>query len=458
MSNSGKLLAFLKNRYQPFLLVTLSFITFSLALSYRRIKKIRKTEKDLRDLIQENLSPEELEFECQKLVQRTVTNQTFTVEELESSGQSLKNLANLCGKLIDYAAYKKILYKEAHLNFKQSFSRTASAASSLEKLLGSSFDPHFKKMFARVLQEGNFESAAAYAKRNFKPVDSKFTKVPETTHEGSANKKPWVVLVTGLNGIRKTSSINSSWFQQILFEALEEQLEHTGLTAKDLPDGSNSYFRQLDFIVSTVANEEFKKLYSIKDVGIYAKLKNAIFCRYRTLSEIIGMLLVGDAVKKRMNVFIETSGRDTSMFDYVDFCFPKQDYNKLVVHFTINEIAYAQTSVDKRMSFEMKKGKEALKEGGVERVLGLIQANSGGPFGSAHLPDIQKASSITHEAIFNKNSSLCSDWYKAHILIEGKDDQPWTAVANVKNCTVFTFLSSIMFKNGRADIRREVKY
>ena len=160
----------------------------------------------------------------------------------------------------------------------------------------------------------------------------------------------------------------------------------------------------------------------------------------------------------RMNVFIETSGRDTSMFDYVDFCFPKQDYNKLVVHFTINEIAYAQTSVDKRMSFEMKKGKEALKEGGVERVLGLIQANSGGPFGSAHLPDIQKASSITHEAIFNKNSSLCSDWYKAHILIEGKDDQPWTAVANVKNCTVFTFLSSIMFKNGRADIRREVKY
>ena len=149
-------------------------------------------------------------------------------------------------------------------------------------------------------------------------------------------------------------------------------------------------------------------MYSIKDVGIYAKLKNAIFCRYRTLSEIIGMLLVGDAVKKRMNVFIETSGRDTSMFDYVDFCFPKEEYNKLVVHFTINEIAYAQASVDKRMSFEMKKGKEALKEGGVERVLGLIQANSGSPFGSAHLPDIQKASSITHEAIFNQNSSLCS--------------------------------------------------
>jgi hypothetical protein len=170
------------------------------------------------------------------------------------------------------------------------------------------------------------------------------------------------------------------------------------------------------------------------------------------------MLLVGDAVKKRMNVFIETSGRDTSMFDYVDYCFPRQEYNKLVVHFTINDISHAQASVDKRMMFEMKKGKDALKEGGLERVLGLIQANSGGPFGSAHLPEIQMASSKTHEAIFNKDSSLCNDWFKAEILIEGKDDQPWTAVANVKNCTVFTFLSSIMFKNGRADIRREVKF
>ena len=177
MSNTGKLFTFLKNRYQPFLVVTLSLITFTLALSYRRIKKIRKTEKDLRDLIQENLSPEELEFECQKLVQRTVTNQAFTVEELQSSEKSLKNLANLCGKLIDYAAYKKILYKEAHLNFKQSFPRTALAASSLEKLLGEPSDPSFKKMFARVLQEGNFEVAAAYAKRNFK-LSPKTTMVP----------------------------------------------------------------------------------------------------------------------------------------------------------------------------------------------------------------------------------------------------------------------------------------
>lgn len=409
-------------------------------------------------MIQENLSPEELEFECQKLVQRTVTNQAFTVEELQSSEKSLKNLANLCGKLIDYAAYKKILYKEAHLNFKQSFPRTALAASSLEKLLGEPSDPSFKKMFARVLQEGNFEVAAAYAKRNFK-LSPKTTTVPEQTHDVPQNKKPWVVLVTGLNGIRKTSSINSSWFQQILFEAIENQLGNTGITQKDLPDGSNSYFRQIDFIVSTIANEEFKKMYSIKDVGIYAKLKNAIFCRYRTLSEIIGMLLVGDAVKKRMNVFIETSGRDTSMFDYVDYCFPKQDYNKLVVHFTINDISYAQASVDKRMSFEMKKGNDALKVGGVERVLGLIQANSGGPFGSADLPAIQMESSKTHGAIFNKDSNLCREWFKADILIEGRDDeQPWTAVANVKNCTVFTFLSSIVFKNGRADIRREVKF
>ena len=67
-------------------------------------------------------------------------------------------------------------------------------------------------MFLRVLSEGNWEKAKVYAKR-------KALKNPQKS--GEQQKKPWVVLVTGLNGIRKTSSINSSWFQQVLFEALE---------------------------------------------------------------------------------------------------------------------------------------------------------------------------------------------------------------------------------------------
>lgn len=117
-------------------------------------------------------------------------------------------------------------------------------------------------------------------------------------------------MVTGLNGIRKTTSINSSWFQKILFEAIQSEIKDKDILLEDLPDGTNSFFRQLDFIVATIANNEFKKLYDITDVSLYANLKNAIFSRYRTLAEICGIHLVSEAVKKRMNVLIETSGRD----------------------------------------------------------------------------------------------------------------------------------------------------
>ena len=61
---------------------------------------------------------------------------------------------------------------------------------------------------------------------------------------------------------------------------------------RELPNGSNSFFRQLDYMVATVSNEEFQALYRIEDTALYAKLKDAIFSRYRTFAEIIGLLLV----------------------------------------------------------------------------------------------------------------------------------------------------------------------
>ena len=35
-------------------------------------------------------------------------------------------------------------------------------------------------------------------------------------------KKPWVVLVTGVNGIRKTTSVYQPWFKKALAAALEQ--------------------------------------------------------------------------------------------------------------------------------------------------------------------------------------------------------------------------------------------
>lgn len=81
MSSSGlqSLLAFLKNRYKGVLVVSVGVITFSLVLSFRNAKRIKKIEKSVRELTEKSMSKEELEFECQKLRQRTVANQTYTV-------------------------------------------------------------------------------------------------------------------------------------------------------------------------------------------------------------------------------------------------------------------------------------------------------------------------------------------------------------------------------------------
>ena len=112
----------------------------------------------------------------------------------------------------------------------------------------------------------------------------------------------------------------------------------------------DSFFRQLDYIVATVANEDFRALYALEDAARYAALKDAVFARHRTAAELVGALLVRAARRRRLNVMIETSGRDAAMFRYVDALFPAAaGYRRLAVNFAINDIAFAERSVDARM-------------------------------------------------------------------------------------------------------------
>ncbi len=46
-----------------------------------------------------------------------------------------------------------------------------------------------------------------------------------------------------------------------------------------LPTGHNSFFRQLDYLVATLANEEFRALYRVDDPNAYAELKAALYAR-----------------------------------------------------------------------------------------------------------------------------------------------------------------------------------
>ena len=97
----------------------------------------------------------------------------------------------------------------------------------------------FQSLMERCLSEGNFHGT----------LDNNVSK------EG--NKKPWVTLLTGCNGIRKTASIYQSWFSTLLEEALEPPSTTSDKgDCSDFPHGCNSFFRQLDHMIATLANQE----------------------------------------------------------------------------------------------------------------------------------------------------------------------------------------------------------
>ena len=220
------------------------------------------------------------------------------------------SIENLCPKdsPINFDEVKQIIERSAHLSHKD-WSVTESNAKELSRSLSIGSDdsiesypltPHAKQLMERILIDGNWQGA----------VDN---------NASSSNNKPWAVLVTGVNGIRKTTSMYQPWFGQLLSEALvvpPEGIASTKIPLSNLPTGSNSFFRQLDHMIATICNEEFCKLYSWaasqlstdsddgdgdekvpsdEVVQAYSDYKTAIFSRYHTLSELIGALLLKQA-------------------------------------------------------------------------------------------------------------------------------------------------------------------
>ena len=152
----------------------------------------------------------------------------------------------------------------------------------------------------------------------------------------------------------------------------------------------------------------------------------AIFSRYRTLSELLGVLLLKQAQKKNINCLMETSGKDVAMYHYIDHFFGEnKKYKKLALHFTINELTCAQVSVDRRMIREMELGAKAIES---SNVFNIIYTNQGGPYGSKVLGDIQRDSeNVWKNQIIS--GDVGEDWYKATIAINAHKTEPWTAQA-----------------------------
>ena len=317
-----------------------------------------------------------------------LTDLLFPLSSSSSLSSSEENKEDREVVLPDLTAIRSLLAEVGHLD-SSDWDRTSESALRLANLLHprvgnhkeeeeedevGELSPVFRTMFDRILTEGKWDNAAQHSK-----------------NKKDGNDKPWVVLVTGLNGIRKSTSVYQPWFEHVLRESMVAPPSTTTTTTTEtltLPTGNNSFFRQLDHMIATLVHRRFRKLYyltslshdftndnhhtseessppsppSTRVVNAYSAVKAALFTRYRTLSEILGVLLVREAQTEQLNVMVETSGRSVAMFQYVDDFFPSEMYRKLVLRFTIDELGCAEESVDVRMVKEMRNGYEVLKK------------------------------------------------------------------------------------------------
>lgn len=472
----------------------------------------------------EDVQDLDMELLSQEMNQRAQQALPFTADEMDEIMASFENVMP-SDSGISLEQLRELIQAVGHLPHKD-WERTGDSAEKLQDILLSSWNsnsmsdvsrgsiggsddddnhitsntmeshglsPEFQQIFKRVIEEGNWNAAAAYAAtQNYNGCDSS-----RDASDNGIHDKPWAVLVTGVNGIRKTTSVYQPWFQQLLHEALvvpprmapvaentigtlnttvnatatanAPTASDTNVRKEQLPTGENSFFRQLDHMIITLINHNFQKMYAMTALSHdfdefpdqdpppsviqkYSNYKAAIFSRYRTLSEILGVLLVRQAKASKMNIMIETSGRDVAMFHYVDSFFPSEEYNKLALHFTINDLSHAESSVDSRMVREMREGIQAMQSGDVHQV---IKANAGGPYGSEVLKSIQRDSDAVWDAVISESTnevdgsgpagasaSVGRDWFKAGIQITARDDGDWTANAVLPNGakgTVFQF-------------------
>ncbi len=218
------------------------------------------------------LSSETIDERIKQMAEHAKKGTPMTQEEVTDICNGLKNLAPIVDdkdveKEIDFVQLRLLLQKVAHLSHKDWAvtsgnsdalcsvlgveSKTQTAGSKRE-LDGDTYPiaPNGRQLLERVIKEGNWDGAVENASREDRPTD----------------EKSWAVLVTGVNGIRKTTSMYQPWFSDLLAEALVcpemDKESESKVSCETLPNGSNSFFRQLDHMICTLCNEEFTRLYA----------------------------------------------------------------------------------------------------------------------------------------------------------------------------------------------------
>ena len=159
---------------------------------------------------------------------RAKAGEPFTDEELDDVINSLHNITP-CDHNVDWEAFRRLLCDVAHLSHKQWEVTGSNSDKMAEILTPGGLNPEASQMFERILHEGNWDGALEYANR-LGDDDSKRQK-----------RSPWAVLVTGVNGIRKTTAMYQPWFSQALKEALvpPADLKEPEFDVESMPTGES---------------------------------------------------------------------------------------------------------------------------------------------------------------------------------------------------------------------------
>jgi hypothetical protein len=346
----------------------------------------------------------------------------FNWDEMKTAVTSIMYAVGKVPGTLPWEEYRQFVEKYAHQNLKTWAETEAATAELVEKFLDPLKEPEqFRQIFRRVYEEGGFYRAVRYA-----------------NEERPKGLKPWVVIVAGVNGIRKTTCMYQTWIKEVILEALKEMHEDDVPALEFLPDASNSFFRQLDHLVPTCANQEFKALYNVRDPEEYAELKDGIFVRYRNIVQCFGAAMIADIKKYKTNVIIETTGQNPGQLFYADHFFPKEKFNKLFLHFKINDISFAKEAVDTRMLNEIEAGFKLMNGPSSScDVHDLINVNLGGSQSSKVLGKVEEASNNTWKKI--KDGEFIKDWFKASITVTAHESKPWTASAASDDPNVKSF-------------------
>lgn len=136
---------------------------------------------------------------CYRGAHRLTLNMATTSsspQPIESMVVSLQNLARTDSR-INWGALDKFVKDKRQLDYKN-WEETSQWAEELKEVIGSPDDEEFQCIFERVLKDGGWYEA----------------------QQSCSAERPWIVLVTGLNGVRKTTSLHQPWFKAVLAEAL----------------------------------------------------------------------------------------------------------------------------------------------------------------------------------------------------------------------------------------------